>query len=285
MTANEEFITVGLAEFSITTIVTGVTMVKYLTDLPVSAVALARALVPLLRIPRNSLVERLPASQQSLFNELAYGCLSHLAASPRAANLFGRIGPNEEAYALNLVDLDGMVLRVHFYTREGVCAPPCKVQHPVDVAQFGTPHNHMGNVSAVVPVGGLVHHCFKEVPGNTYTAGRVAFKKSSDPTNAPKIAQTVYIPERTTGLSIESEIPCGPNAGYWMNRDMVHVVSWQEPTITVFFIDLKDSLKSTVYHQALESTVLERSRLLSEDKTADVWEEFRALTGAMFYDT
>ena len=54
---------------------------------------------------------------------------------------------------MNLTEVDDSVLRVHFYDQSGasVVSDQQMNQGPVDVEQFGTPHNHRGNIAAVVP--------------------------------------------------------------------------------------------------------------------------------------
>ena len=145
---------------------------------------------------------------------------------------------------------------------------------PVDIVRFGTPHNHRGNISAVVPAGRLVHHTFVESSGNEYTSGKIGFEEASDPTRSYKFRRSIFIPTGNSGLDFEGSEEFNSREGYWMNKKQIHVVSWPEPTITVFMNDFRDPNESTVYQAGGVTQEIDRPRALASEQRTRVWQSF-----------
>lgn len=260
----------------------GVSVKAYLDGLPSDVVQLASSTLELLREARGNSYEALSDRQQRPYDELADRCLLHLAQNPQSAQLFGKLGPNEEAYGINLLEIDDAVLRVHFYSAEGASAvQPSEFQRgPIDVERFGTPHNHVGNIAAVVPRGELIHHAFQITDGREYTAGRIDYVENPDPTTGYKFRKSVFVPQGDAGLECVSTDAFSASTGYRMGRENVHVVSWPKPTVTVFFNDFRNRHKSTIFQQAGVKEEMERPRALSNDERTRVWDAFTGLIAA-----
>jgi len=94
-------------------------MGRYLENLPAGIEALSTTVLCELRKNRGGSYDSLTSKQQRLYDELGGEVLSHLVQTPDVAQLLGKLGPNEEAYGLNLTEIDGAVLRAHFYSNEG----------------------------------------------------------------------------------------------------------------------------------------------------------------------
>lgn len=259
---------------------------KYLENLPDEIVGQATDVLGSLRAGNTDYLDLLSSRQQRLFGDLAAACLNHVVQTPKAAQLLGKLGPNEEAYGLNLAEIDGAVLRVHFYTGEGSLTPDREAlaNDPLDPAKY-TPHNHLGHISGFAPIGRLVHHCLTEVEGNTYTAGRMILEQIPDPTKGYKIGRSVFVPERTAGLDLFSHVEVGADSGYWMNRQTVHVVTWPEPTVTVFLNDFLNRHQSTIYQlgEATGADELQKIRSLGTEDRQRIWNAFTDLAASRGY--
>ena len=240
-----------------------------------STLCLAHETLNELRADPTETYEPLSAKQQEIYDALAKTCLQEIIEQPRAANLLTKLGPTEEAYSIKLAELDKALLRVHFYTPEGsaVVDPAIMQNNVVDIARFGTPHTHYGNISSAVPVGKLVHYCFSEVEGQNYTAGYLTYREANS--NTGKHRQAVVVPHHAASLAYDGSLACDNTSGYRMDRSAIHVISWPEPTVTVFFSDMINP-RPTVTYQAFGSQEMVgqvRAPLtgVSRDR---VWESF-----------
>jgi hypothetical protein len=251
-------------------------MGRYLDNLPPGIESLSRVVIEELRKNGGGSYTSLTSKQQRIYDELGGMVLSHVIQSPQAASLLGKLGPNEEAYGLNLTEIDEAVLRVHYYSNEGVDTvdPSSMSSQPVDIVRFGTPHNHRGNISAIVPVGRLIHHTFQETDGNDYTSGKIGFEEVSDSTRAYKFRSSIFVPTGSSGLNFEGSEEFNTREGYWMDKQQIHVVSWPEPTITVFFNDFSCPHESTVYQAGDVTQEIERPRALAPAQRTIVWKSF-----------
>lgn len=261
----------------------GVSVEIYLDGLPSDVARLADSTLRRLRESRGDSYDALTDRQQRPFDELATLCLQHIAQNPDESSvLFGKRGPNEEAYGMNLLEVDGAILRMHFYSTEGAeTVQPSKFQDGlIDVNRFGTPHNHTGNIAAVVPHGELVHHAFKVTRGEEYTAGKISYVQHTDATQRDKLRQSVFTPTGGANLEYISTAPFNANTGYRMGREAVHVVTWPEPTVTLFVIDLQNRHQCTVFQQAGVIEEIERPRALSDEERTHAWDAFIRLIAA-----
>jgi len=236
---------------------------------------LANEVTGALRADPNDHHDSLTSKQQFAFSELGTACLSHVLDDPNGAGLLAKLGPNENAYSLTLAELDGVLLRIHFYTAEGALqVDPNSMKDGVDVKTFGTPHTHRGHISSVVPIGHLVHYCFGETEGTDYIAGSLHYEEAAGfPGN---YRRTVITPRRQTGLEYLGASAFNDGNGYLMNKRTIHVVSWAEPTVTVFLSDFADPQTTTVYQAANGQNEVERPRqLLAPAERQRVWDSFR----------
>jgi hypothetical protein len=248
-----------------------------LENLPTDIAGLSNDVLKQLRSTRmGGAYEVLTSKQQRLYNELGEACLRHLVSSPDSALLLEKRGPSEEAYGINIVKISGAILRAHFYTHAGVRAVDTCIGSDgiVDVETFGTPHNHTGNISAVVPRGRLVHYDFREQPGSDYTAGYVEYEERAGPGRERTSTHSIFVPSRPASLDHSSAVDFDASNGYWMNKKTIHVVSWPEPTVTVFFNDLTDRHQCTIYQQPGLQDPIERPRALDPIERQAAWEAF-----------
>ena len=262
-------------------------MPKYLENLPDGIVDLTSNVLSSLRTDMTGstdYLDLLSNRQQRIYGDLAAACLNHVVRTPEAAQLLGRLGPNEEAYGLNLAEVDGAVLRVHFYTGEGSLTPDqaaIMVDNPLDTEKYA-PHNHLGHISGVAQIGKLVHHCYKEVEGDTYTAGHMILEEVPDATKEYKVGRSIFVQERPVGLDLLSHTEIDDGKGYWMNRQTAHIVTWPKPTVTVFINDFSERHASTIYQLGDVEGELQKVRSLGVDRQR-VWDDFTNLVASEGY--
>lgn len=245
--------------------------------LPSDIVQLAGEVVSELRGDTNDFYDSLNSRQQTAFSELGTACLEHVIHNPNAPNLLARLGPNEDAYSLTVAQLDGVLLRIHFYAAEGaLVVNPNDMKNGVDVETFGTPHTHRGHISSVVPIGRLVHYCFGETEGAEYVAGSLHYEEA--PGFPGNYRRTIITPQRHAGLDYLGAATFDNGNGYLMNKETVHVVSWPEPTVTVFLTDFTNPHLTTVYQPAGGNNEIERHRqALGPTERTHVWDTLSQL--------
>jgi hypothetical protein len=260
-------------------------MSELVKGLPKDIERLSQEVLRELRRSRGSGHDTLNSAQQRAYDELGAQCLDFLVQTPEAADLLGKLGPHEEAYGLGLLRVDGAILRVNYYSAEGARTINDAefATKPVDIATFGTPHDHAGHISAVVPAGRLKHHTFRPTDGNEYTAGRIVFDVNNNPSQ-PHIRRTTFVPSGSSGLAHVGSAEFDPHAGYWMSRDAIHVASWPVPTITVFFNDMKDPHPTTVYQAPGITEEVERPRGLNAELRTKIWGAFVDLASKKVQD-
>lgn len=252
---------------------------KYLENVPDAVTDLTQQVLSELRTGSTDRMDSLNSRQQRLYDDLAALCLGHVVDTPQAASLLGQLGPNEEAYGLNLAMVNDAVLRVHYYTGEGsaMVDPLAMDSGLIDTAEFGAVHNHLGDISAVAPIGRVVHHCFGEIEGDSYTAGHMELEEADDPTKTYKYKRSFFVPDRPTGLESLSHTSVDGRSGYWMNKETAHIVSWPEPTVTVFINDFLDRHNSTIYLNGNITELKQKARGLEPAERQRIWEEFTSL--------
>jgi hypothetical protein len=228
-----------------------------------------------LRAAPNDLYDSLTSRQQSKFSELGDACLSHIIDSPYAPDDLAKLGPNQNAYSLTLAELKGALLRVHFYTADGAFTVyPDSMKGIVDVEKFGTPHTHRGHISSVVPVGCLTHYCFNETDGLDYMAGNLRYEDVGDATG--NYLRTVIEPHHQAGLEYLGALAFDNGNGYLMNKKAIHVISWREPTVTVFLSDFTEPHTATIYQPSNTCGEIERRwHPLTPAEREQVWRTFQ----------
>jgi|GEM_PF-1801967 len=263
-------------------------MPNLIDGLPADFTPLSMDVLHDLRADTPGTYDTLTSRQQRSYAELGALSLDFLRNNPDAAT-WGRLGPNEEgAYGVFLGDVDGAEVRVHFYAGEGAQVVSANEfdTSPIDVTRFGTPHTHAGHISALAPVGKIVHHTFARVPGADYTAGKIEFVQTSNPGTDFKYSKSVFVPTGAAGLDPLGSTAFDARGGYRMDRDVVHVVSWERPTVTVFIMDYNDDGSptkntSTVFQRGGLTEQIPRSRVLSPDEQQAVRSAFLdAVSGA-----
>lgn len=252
--------------------------VRYAEGMPRELEGVCLELLGELRANTGDFCTPLTDDADAAFNRIVDMCLSSVVASPNAKDLFGKLGPNEDAFGINILYTDDAALRLHFYNETGVFDHN---RHPigsgpVNTAVYGTPHSHIGDISAVIPAGEITHHCFEEVEGEDYTAGYISFVESEDPTKATKFRESVFRPTHPARLEYVGPVTCDATRGYWMPKQQIHVVTWDEPTITVFINDLKNKKQSTVYQPA-NTPVVVRQRSVDPATREQIWASFTDL--------
>lgn len=243
-----------------------------LENLPKDIRVLAADVLHSLRTSDRRGFDALSSAQQRAYDELAGLCIRHFVQYP-APTALRRLGPSEDAYGIDILREDRASLRVNYYTQAGthLVTPGALTAEELDVKAYGTPHNHIGHIAAAVPIGTLAHHTFKETTGNSYQAGSIQFTRQPNGTSS---SQFMY--ERTTGLTTADAAAFDAQTGYRMDRDTIHVVTWSEPTITVWFNDAVDAHRSTTYAQ--EGLMQdERPRHLGPEEQAMIWSSLQRL--------
>lgn len=246
-------------------------------DLPERVDTLSRETIDSLRKTTQTapaLYGELNPAQQASFTQLAELCLSELTGSPTTARLLEKFGPQENVYVVKIAQIGGTVLRLHYYSKAGVCQVDRAElrQAPVNTAKVGTPHCHRGDCAAVISRGTLVHHLFQEARGDEYTAGRIDFAPARNPVTGTQSLDSTFVPQAQTGLQYTASKAVGSRRGYWMHHKAVHAVTWPEPALSIFFNDVGRGHQSTVYHQAAVQTKIERPRHLTEDERSIAWD-------------
>lgn len=255
---------------------------KYVRDVPDDVINLTGEVLADLRANRGddpSQVGGLSDRQQMLFDELGERCIGLLVDRPEAANLLGKQGAHEGAYAINIAEVDGAALRVHYFSQvetdpEEVARIPSA---DFDVGILGTPHNHKGDIAAVAPIGRITHHLFEEVEGSDFTVGGIAFEEAPDPTRSYKFNISRFLPLGPVGLRHLADETVGEaTGGYALPQRAIHIVTWEEPTATVFLNDFANAGESRVYMPA-GAQEIDRQRLLPPGTMASLWGEFMDL--------
>jgi len=243
--------------------------------LPASTLQLANETLHELRANPTASYESLTDAQQAKYDLLAAACLQDIIERPDTANLLTKLVPTEEAYSIKLADIDKALLRVHFYAPEGASDidPRIMQEGIVDSARFGTPHTHYGNISSAVPLGRLVHYCFTETEGQDYTASHITYRKATDTTGTHR--QAVVTPHHSASLAFNGTLECDKSHGYRMDRSAIHVISWPEPTVTVFFSDMIDPKRTVAYQPFGTPEIVSEPRSpLGGAEQERVWESF-----------
>lgn len=225
--------------------------IQYVENTPEEIMTLSSEVLASLRANKGDCNRPLDGIQQQNFMDLGVLVMKLIRDTPQSAQLIGKLGPNEEAYGLNIIKLDGAALRAHFYDPAGANTPQSTDElREIDIEKYGSPHNHMGDISAVMMAGQLTHHCFEETPGNTYKSGYIEYFAAANQRRNYKYSVSRFVPQYSTGLEYMTSTPYDIEHGYWMPREEVHVVSWEQPTVTVFFNDIDESRRSSIYQSA-----------------------------------
>lgn len=240
--------------------------------LPPDVLQLTAEVLTELRNSRGPGHNSLNSATQRKYDALGAQCLDFLVGHPAAAEALVKLGPHEEAYGISLARVDNAIVRASFYSPDGVGEVPDDefTRQPIDIARFGVPHNHTGNIASVVPVGGIRHHIFKPTEGEDYTAGTIIF----DVTRDSRINGSRYVPSGPSGLAYVGNAEFDPSAGYWMNKDTIHTVTWTQPSITIFINDMREPHPTTVYRAAGIDQQIERPHGLDPETRARIWGQF-----------
>lgn len=244
--------------------------------LPDNTLQLASEVLGEWRTAPTDSYDSLTDQQQAKYTALGNACIQDVIESPHAAQLLKKLGPSEEAYFMTLAYFDRAMLRIHFYTPEGadIVDPRIMESGVVDIARFGTPHTHYGNISSAVPIGRLIHYCFTEKEGQDYTVGQITYREVTDSTGT--YLQSVVTPHHDASLEFNGTLECDNEHGYRMDKSAIHVISWPEPTVTVFLSDTSNP-KTTAAYQALNTPeIVGAPRLPLDPSEQDrIWEAFK----------